>query len=63
MLVVLPIWLLLHYVTKMKKMQGLSKEDEQTLSELWQTSVRLKERIRTLETILDEKHPDWRNTQ
>jgi len=61
MIVVLPIWLFLHYLTRMKKMQGLSKKDEATLAELWQTSVQMKNRIETLETILDEKHPDWRN--
>jgi len=61
MVVVLPIWLLLHYLAKMKQMQGLSKKDEATLSELWQTGGQMKKRIETLETILDEKHPDWRN--
>ena len=61
MVVVLPIWIIMHYLTRMKKMKGLSKEDEQTLSELWQISVQMKERIKTLETILDEKHPNWRN--
>jgi len=61
MVVVLPIWLLLHYLAKMKKMQGLSKKDEETLSELWQTGSQLKKRIATLETILDKKDPDWRD--
>ncbi len=61
MVVVLPIWLLLHYLAKMKKMQGLSKKDEATLSELWQNGSQMKQRIATLETILDEKYPDWRD--
>ncbi len=61
MVVVLPIWLLLHYLAKMKKMQGLSKKDESTLSELWQNGSQMKQRIATLETILDEKYPDWRD--
>ncbi|MCD6581976.1 MAG: envelope stress response membrane protein PspB [Desulfuromusa sp.] len=61
MVVVLPIWLLLHYLAKMKKMQGLSKKDEATLSELWQNGSQLQQRIATLETILDEKNPDWRD--
>ncbi len=61
MVVVLPIWLLLHYLAKMKKMQGLSKKDEATLSELWQNGSQLQQRIATLETILDEKIPDWRD--
>jgi phage shock protein B len=45
----------------MKKMQGLSKKDEATLSELWQNGSQLRQRIATLETILDEKIPDWRD--
>lgn len=61
MVIVLPIWLFLHYLTRMKKNQGLSKEDEAILSELWQTSVQMNKRIETLETILDQKHPNWRN--
>lgn len=60
MVVVLPIWLLLHYLAKMKKMQGLSKKDAETLAQLWQSGSQLKKRIATLETILDEKDPDWR---
>ncbi|MFK5926331.1 MAG: envelope stress response membrane protein PspB [Desulfuromusa sp.] len=61
MVVVLPIWLLLHYLAKIKKMQGLSKKDEAMLSELWQTGGLLKKRIATLETILSETNPDWRD--
>ena len=61
MVVVLPIWLLLHYLAKMKKMQGLSKKDEVALSELWQNGNQMTQRIATLETILDEKYPDWRD--
>lgn len=61
MVVVLPIWLLLHYLAKMRKMQGLSKKDEETLSNLWKNGSQLKKRIATLETILDEKYPDWRD--
>ena len=60
MVVILPIWLLLHYLAKMKKLQGLSKKDEATLAELWQTGSQMKKRIEALETILDEKDPDWR---
>ncbi len=61
MVIVLPIWLLLHYLAKMKKMQGLSSKDEAALAELWQNGSQLKQRIATLETILDEKYPDWRD--
>jgi len=63
MVVVLPVWLLLHYLTKMKGMRGLSAEDEAALEKLWKNSAAMEERINTLETILDEHHPSWRNRQ
>lgn len=63
MVVVLPIWLLLHYLTKMKGMRGLSIEDEASLEKLWKSSTVMEERINNLETILDEHHPNWRNEQ
>ena len=36
MVVVLPVWLLLHYLTRMKAMRGLNKEDEAALEKLWE---------------------------
>ncbi len=63
MVVVLPVWLLLHYLTRMKELRGLSTEDEETLEKLWKSSAAMEERINTLETILDEHHPNWRSTQ
>ena len=61
MVVILPVWLLLHYLTKMKSLQGLSDEDEESLVKMWQTTQTMQERINTLETILDDKHPNWRD--
>jgi phage shock protein B len=63
MVVVLPVWLLLHYLTRMKGMQGLKKEDEAALEQLWKDAVRMEKRIQSLETILDIKHPEWRDEQ
>ena len=63
MVVVLPVWLLLHYLTRMKAMRGLKKEDEAALEKLWEDSVRMEKRIKSLETILDIKYPDWRDEQ
>ena len=63
MVVVLPVWLLLHYLTKMKALRGLSPEDEAALEKLWKTAAGLEERIKTLETILDQHDPHWRNQQ
>ncbi|MFO1061743.1 MAG: envelope stress response membrane protein PspB [Dongiaceae bacterium] len=58
--VVLPLWLLLHYVTRWRAGRGLSTEDERMLADLWQQARKLEERIGTLETILDAEAPGWR---
>ena len=63
MVVVLPVWLLLHYLTRMKAMRGLSKEDEVALKKLWEESGRMEKRIQSLEIILDNRHPNWRNEE
>ena len=58
--VVLPLWLLLHYVTRWRASRGLSTEDERMLADLWKNARRLEERVATLETILDAEAPGWR---
>lgn len=60
MVIVLPLWLILHYVAKLKATKSLSQADEETLAELWQVSEKLDQRIESLETILDEEVPGWR---
>jgi phage shock protein B len=58
--VCLPLWIIFHYITKMKTAKGLSPEDEKMLSEVWDSANRMEERINTLERILDIEAPDWR---
>ena len=58
--VCLPLWIIFHYITKMKMSKGLSPEDEKMLSEVWESTNRMEERINTLERILDIDSPDWR---
>jgi phage shock protein B len=58
--VVLPLWLLLHYLTRWRASRGLSTEDERMLADLWKNARRLEERVATLETILDAEAPGWR---
>jgi phage shock protein B len=59
-ILVLPLWLLLHYVTRWRAGRGLSAEDERMLADLWQQARKLEDRIGTLETILDAEAPGWR---
>ncbi len=58
--VCLPLWIVFHYLTKMKTSKGLSAEDEKMLSEVWESTNRMEERIKTLERILDIETPNWR---
>ena len=55
-----PLWIVFHYVTKMKTSKGLSLEDEKMLSEVWESTNRMEDRIKTLERILDIEAPNWR---
>jgi len=58
---VAPLWLLLHYFSKRKSVQGLAEEDRLELDELLKTTDKLIDRIEVLERILDTDSPDWRN--
>ncbi len=58
--VLLPLIIVLHYVTKWKGTKSLSNEDERMLEDLWESAQRMESRINALETILDDVKPDWR---
>lgn len=60
MVIVLPIIVILHYLTKWKATKGLSREEQDLLEELWRSSQRMESRLNTLETILDDQAPDWK---
>ncbi len=55
-----PLWIVFHYITKMKTSKGLTSEDEKMLSEVWESTNKMEDRIRTLERILDIEAPTWR---
>lgn len=59
-LFVLPIWLWLHYSNRSSRGE-LSQSDQQRLVELNNDAQRMRERIQTLEDILDAEHPNWRD--
>jgi phage shock protein B len=61
MVVVAPIWLVLHYRSKKQVNQGLSQEEYIQLAELSEAADVMAERISTLEAILDEEAPNWRS--
>ncbi len=57
---VAPIWLFLHYRSKNKISEGLSVEDKEQFRALADKAEQMRDRIRTLEHILDAEHPNWR---
>ncbi len=61
MVIVAPIWLILHYRSKRQVSQGLSDKDYQQLHELAEMAESMADRINTLESILDAESPDWRD--
>ena len=61
MIIVAPIWLILHYRSKRQVSQGLSEEEYIQLSELSEMADKMADRIKTLEAILDAETPDWRS--
>ena len=61
MVIVAPIWLVLHYRSKGQVSQGLSEEEYIQLSDLSETADKMADRIKTLEAILDAEPPDWRS--
>ena len=60
MTVVLPLVILMHYVTKWKATKGLSDDEHILLEGLWKDSKAMESRLNALETILDDEVPEWR---
>jgi phage shock protein B len=61
MVIVAPIWLILHYRSKGQVSQGLSEEEYIQLTDLSEMADKMADRIKTLEAILDAETPEWRN--
>ena len=60
MTVVLPIVIVMHYMTKWKATKGLSDDEQRLLEDLWRDTQAMQSRVNALETILDDAVPDWR---
>lgn len=58
---VLPLWLVLHYVTLWRQQKRSGGIDPNALGELENISRRLEDRIATLERVLDADDPAWRD--
>ena len=58
--IVIPLIVVLHFVTKWKQSREISGDDERMIEDMYVMSQRMEERIVTLETILEDELPDWR---
>ena len=58
--IALPIYIVMHFVTKWKQNREISGDDEQLLEDLYLLSQRMEDRLVILERILDDELPDWR---
>jgi len=60
-LIVMPVWLVMHYTTRNSANRRLNSKDEALLEELNDSARRMEDRIRSLERILDADSPEWRS--
>ena len=61
LVIVAPLWLILHYWSKSKEKRGLSEQDQSAVEDISESIETLSARITHLESILDEQHKGWRN--
>jgi phage shock protein B len=63
MVVIVPLFVIMHYTTKWKATKGLSDDEHKMLEDLWKESQAMQSRVNALETILEAQVPDWRKKQ
>ena len=61
LVIVAPIWLILHYATRNSASKRLTSKDESLLEDLHENARRMEDRIHNLERILDADAPEWRS--
>lgn len=60
LVIVAPIWIVMHYSTKRKMYGQLTTHDQDELQMLEAEAEKMAMRIETLEAILDAETPEWR---
>lgn len=60
MIFVAPVWIVMHYRSKNKKVSGITEAEHDRLKELMTIADSMMERVETLESILDQETPNWR---
>ena len=62
-MVVAPIWIVVHYRSKARSVEGLSAGERAELEDMIDVANKMAARIETLEAILDVETPGWRDKQ
>jgi phage shock protein B len=60
MIIVAPIWLILHYRSKNVTAKSLTEEEQQTLEQLARVAEKMEARMAALEKILETEDPKWK---
>ncbi len=60
LLVVAPIWIIVHYRSKANVVNGLSAGERTELNEMIEVANKMAARIETVESILDVETPGWK---
>ena len=58
--IVAPLWLILHYISKNRSAGKLTEDDERMLEDLWRSARTMERRIETLERLIE---PDAQPTR
>lgn len=61
LVVVAPIWIVLHYRSQGRKGSELSADERMDIEEMIEVANKMAARIETLESILDVESPSWRD--
>ena len=60
LVIIAPLWMILHYASKRKLTKQLSDSEQIELEGLIKHTQTMTQRIATLEAILDAQTPNWR---
>jgi len=60
LVVVAPVWIVAHYLTRWRRSRKLSAADESSLGELFEAARKMEARLAALERVLDAEAPEWR---
>ena len=55
LLVIVPLWIIVHYVTRWRLAKSMTSDDEDRLTKIWRMAERMEERIDVIERILESE--------